>query len=321
MQKIRQESYRSVPFPLNDVKRARALQAVSSRKFYNSFSVSILLFPRAAQTLAPTVFFPIAAGQRAIKRAAPTLPRRERCATIRSMYETETTYLLQNRMKNIDMLELLKIPAIRSHYAGADGVLIERDGLFALSAEPDTGGKFLPMLAALLPAGKPCLAILHSPELVGPLKRDYGFTTVMDCLHGVYDRGVPIPFTLPAGAAIRRLDESHADFVHENYRTVDDVGYVRERISEGMFGAFFGGACAGFIGTHDERSIGLLHILPKYRRLGLAFALEAVMTNHLLAEGRQPFCQVALGNEPSFALQRKLGFAISEDVINWLERE
>ena len=236
------------------------------------------------------------------------------------MYETETTYLLRNRMKNIDMLELLKIPSARSHYAGGDGVLIEFDSMFALSAEPETGGKFLPMLTSLFPAGEPCIAILHTPELVAPLKRDYGFTTIMDCFHGVYDRGTPIPFTLPADAQIRRLDASHVDFVHANYRTIDDIGYVRERISEGMFGVFFGGDCAGFVGTHEERTIGLLYILPKYRRLGLAFALEAAMTNFLLSQGRQPFCQVAVGNEPSLALQRKLGFELSEDVIYWLGR-
>lgn len=236
------------------------------------------------------------------------------------MYEAETTYLLRNRMKNIDMLELLKIPSVRSRYAGGDGVLIELDGMFALSAEPDTGGKFLPMLTSLFPVKEPCIAILHTPELVGPLKRDYGFTTIMDCFHGVYDRGAPIPFTLPADAQIRRLDASHVDFVHVHYRTIDDIGYVRERILEGMFGVFFGDSCAGFVGTHEERTIGLLYILPEYRRLGLAFALEAAMTNHLLSQGRQPFCQVAVGNEPSLALQRKLGFELSEDVIYWLGR-
>ena len=80
--------------------------------------------------------------------------------------------------------------------------------------------------------------------------------------------------------------------MHEHYHTVDDVDYIRERVEEGMFGAFVGGDFAGFIGAHDERSIGLLYVLPDYRRLGLAFALEAVMTNHLLSIGRLPFCQV-----------------------------
>lgn len=237
------------------------------------------------------------------------------------MYELETAYLLRNRRKNIDMLELLRIPAIRSHYADGDGVLLAHDGLFALSAEPGTGEKFLPMLAALFPADRPCLALLHSAELSEPLKRGFGFRTVMECRHGVYERGVPIPFSLPADASIRPLDETFAEFIHAHYHMVDDLGYIRERLSEGMFGAFVGGACAGFIGTHDERSIGMLYVLPEYRKLGLAFALEATMTNHLLLQGRQPFCQVAIGNGASLALQRKLGYELSEDIIYWLERD
>ena len=52
--------------------------------------------------------------------------------------------------------------------------------------------------------------------------------------------------------------------------------------------------------------MGLLEILPEYRRLGLAYALEAHLINHLLSLGRVPFCQVALYNEASIRLQKKL---------------
>ena len=236
------------------------------------------------------------------------------------MKTTAINYLLRDRLKNIDILEIMQMPSARLHYAGGDGVLLEHDDLFLLSADDGTSAKFLPVLLSVLPENKPSLVILHGGELLQPLKEQHGYHTLMDCCHAVYDRKEPIPFTLPAGAEIRRLDERHVDFVHAHYHTVDDVDYIRERVEEGMFGAFVGGDFAGFIGTHDERSIGLLFVLPEYRRIGLAFALEAVMANHLLSIGRLPFCQVQLQNEPSFALQRKLGFTVSDQPIYWLEK-
>ena len=99
---------------------------------------------------------------------------------------------------------------------------------------------------------------------------------------------------------------------------VDDIGYIRDRIEAGMFGVFLKGEIAGFAGTHEERSMGLLEILPEYRRLGLAYALEAHLINHLLSQGRVPFCQVAIVNVASIRLQQKLGLTISDQVVYWL---
>ena len=42
-----------------------------------------------------------------------------------------------------------------------------------------------------------------------------------------------------------------------------------------MTGAFLDGVLAGLIGIHEEGSIGMLEVLPAYRRRGLGYALEA----------------------------------------------
>ncbi|MDD4311433.1 MAG: GNAT family N-acetyltransferase, partial [Eubacteriales bacterium] len=105
---------------------------------------------------------------------------------------------------------------------------------------------------------------------------------------------------------------------HAHYHMVEDVRYIRERIEADMFGVFLNGEIAGFVGTHEERSMGLLKILPEYRRLGLAYALEARLINHLLSQGRVPFCQVAIVNNASIRLQQKLGLVLSDHVVYWL---
>jgi tRNA (guanine37-N1)-methyltransferase len=175
----------------------------------------------------------------------------------------------------------------------------------------------LPLLTAGLADDPMRMIILRGAELLDSLAT-CGFESAMDCCHAIYLSNRPIPYTLPDGAEIRLLDSNHLDFVHEHYRTVDDADYILERIEAGMFGAFVRGEPAGFIGTHDERSMGLLEVLPEYRRLGLAYALEAHLINHLLSLDRTPFCQVSIRNEPSIALQRKLGLALSDTVIRWL---
>lgn len=236
------------------------------------------------------------------------------------MKQTAFHYLSRDRLKNVDMLEILSTPSTRVLAAGESGVLLERDGLFLLSCEKGRDEDFLPLLTEGLSVRTERMIVLHSPALKEALMRDFGFACLMDIRHGVYTKTDRIPYSLPKGAEIRRLDESHLDFVHAHYHNVDDLAYLRERIGEGMFGAFVGGRLAGFIGTHDERSIGLLEVLPEYRRLGLAFALEAHLINQLLAAGRTPFCQVSVQNEPSLALQRKLGLELSDAVVHWLAR-
>ena len=63
-----------------------------------------------------------------------------------------------------------------------------------------------------------------------------------------------------------------------------------------MYGMFIDGKPAGFIGMHAEGSLGLLEILPEYRRCRLAFALESYAINRMLEKGWTPYGQIILGN-------------------------
>ncbi len=212
------------------------------------------------------------------------------------------------------------MPACRVLFAGERGVLLAHDDLYLLASKPEFEADFLSALTTGLEQEPNRMIILHDAALVEPLVSGWGYQSKLICHHAVYQKSESIAFLLPAGVEIRQLELRHLDFVHAHYHTVDDLSYLRERIEEGMFGAFFGGELAGFIGTHDERSIGMLEVLPPFRRLGLAFALEAFLVNHLLALGRTPFCQVEINNEASLALQRKLGFTLSDAVVYWLIR-
>ena len=237
------------------------------------------------------------------------------------MKQEAIDYLKQDTLTNIDMLEVLVLPRSAVVAANSSGVLVEHGDLYLLSHEAGQAAAFLPYMEQKLTQNPEQLVVLHSTELVKTLEQDFGFQVVMECRHAIYSSKEPAPYTLPEGAQIRPLDCSYVEFVHAHYHMVDDVGYIRERLDEGMLGVFIGGEIAGFAGTHEERPMGLLEILPEYRRLGLAYALEAHLINHLLSLGRVPFCQVAVYNDASIRLQEKLGLVLSDQIIYWLARD
>lgn len=53
--------------------------------------------------------------------------------------------------------------------------------------------------------------------------------------------------------------------------------------------------------------MGLLEVLPQFRRRGLAEVLEVGLIAQQLHRGLLPYCHVRLGNTASEALQTKLG--------------
>lgn len=97
--------------------------------------------------------------------------------------------------------------------------------------------------------------------------------------------------------------------------------YLRQRISAGaMYGAFAADRQIGFVGLHDEGSLGMLFVEEPFRRQGVAASLEAYAVNRLLERGRTPYGHVAAGNEISERLQERLGFYRAEKTFWWLEK-
>lgn len=236
------------------------------------------------------------------------------------MKQEAIDYLEQDILTNIDMLEVLELPRSAVVAVNEAGVLLQHGDLYLLSHAVGHATDFLPQMEQTLRQNPKQLVVLHSGELKETLERAFGFQTVMECRHAIYSHKKPVAYTLPEGTEIRPLDQTYFDFVCAHYHMVDDTSYIRERLDAGMFGVFVGGTIAGFVGTQEERPMGLLEILPEYRRLGLAFALEAHLINHLLSLGRVPFCQVAVYNEASFRLQQKLGLTLSDQIVYWLEQ-
>lgn len=73
------------------------------------------------------------------------------------------------------------------------------------------------------------------------------------------------------------LDDIYSEYVYNNYSSKDtvDVDYIKNRIKTNtMLGAFIDKKLVGFIGTHEEGSIGILEVLPQYRKRGIGEMLQ-----------------------------------------------
>lgn len=123
---------------------------------------------------------------------------------------------------------------------------------------------------------------------------------------------------LPEGFTIAPLGADAADVVDAHYDLLSRAG-IEDHLERGWIRGGFAadGTLVGFIGEHDEASMGMLEVFPEARRRGFAQALEAALIGELLAAGRTPYCHVAPDNEASRALQQKLGLRRVDTIQCW----
>ena len=81
---------------------------------------------------------------------------------------------------------------------------------------------------------------------------------------------------------------------------------------------YYDGRLVGFIGEHLEGSLGILYVLPEYRRKGIGTALQTCLIAGTMEKGFIPFGQVEKDNRESLRLQEKIEMTRSEDLIVWM---
>lgn len=227
--------------------------------------------------------------------------------------ECAMEYLAREPVRNISLIEPLRLGRAVVAARTEQGVLLDMEGLLMVAAGSLDGALELlearPDFQTLVAAGG---------TLAGELIRALNLEDECRCWQAAYFQKAP----LPVEADIRQLDMTWFQPVLEGYSLFHDPAYVEDRLKAGViFGAFAEGRLAGFIGEHHEGSMGMLEVFPAYRRRGLGLALESYQINRFLSQGRVPFDQVIVGNEKSLSLQKKLGMTVSEDTISWLHRE
>ncbi len=215
----------------------------------------------------------------------------------------------------VDMTEMLRRGTGRLLYDGAEGsIVLSTDGTFLLSDVQD-GALLCEKIRALCPA-VPQLFTVKSDDAASALMQEFSLHDSMRCTQWVYEKCEP-PCAVTAD--ISPLTQEHAALAASVYH--DGGGaYIRDRIEHGaLWGVFEGDELAGFAGFHDDGSMGMLEVLPPFRRRGYAAQLEAFLIAAALKEGRTPYCHVVDGNEASLHLQRKIGLICARLSAIWID--
>ena len=229
--------------------------------------------------------------------------------------ETALAFLNRNKLLYLDMLEPIRRGTAELLYAAGDGVLLYD----RLAEVYMLGADTRPALDAMLPLMTDCTILTgHQLWYKEELAARFGFQTEQICYQSAWMEAQP-PAPLPFGGELKLLDRSWAQWVYDHYsHAFGGVEYMEGAMDRGMLGAFLDGQPTGFAGFHIEGAIGMLEVLPAYRRQGIGEALLRGVVSLALSRGQYAYGQVFIDNLPSLALQRRAGMTVSEDILFWL---
>lgn len=224
-------------------------------------------------------------------------------------------WLERDRLFHMDLLESIRRGNCTEVYAEERAVLLNtRSGISLLSAETkEDGERVLRMLGE-----RPHCIVAH-----GEAARDAVGSVVQDFVHadGCYQASYlrPEPPEVPDVCRIVPYPIGEAQFVVDHYAMAHDLEHVRETIRNGeLFAAYVGEKLVGFIGYHNDGSMGKLEVLPEYRRQRIGTALEQYLIGDSMRRGWTPYCQIYTWNDASLRLQRRLGLEISPKILYWM---
>lgn len=230
--------------------------------------------------------------------------------------ERALAHLEKDKLRYMNLLEVLRRGSGEVLYGAEDGVLLydSCSTAYMFTAEHQAAADAI--LKRIPPGADLCVA--HESWHLPALREKLGLKKGMVC-HQVAWMGERPPEPSFFSGEIKPLDISWAAKVSREYgHDYASEAYICEVIERGMLGAFVGGELAGFVGTHDEGTMGLLEVFPQYRRRGVAEALHRAITRQVLDRGGYALGHVEVGNAASMALQRKVGMAVSEHLVYWV---
>ena len=157
-------------------------------------------------------------------------------------------------------------------YAEKDGLLMFFKGIYALFGTNEQGLE----KALTLVENASCFVCSSIEEADGVLNKFKNVKNKKACYQILYKQ--PFGVQIPENTVVKPLlpTDENIDFVTATYT----LGFSREDIKRLMqdftfYATYTGGEISGYIGRHDEGSIGLLEIMPKFRRMGLgAFLVD-----------------------------------------------
>jgi 8-oxo-dGTP diphosphatase len=103
------------------------------------------------------------------------------------------------------------------------------------------------------------------------------------------------------------------------YKEMLSTDYINERIERSVSaGIYENGRLVAWALTHDDSSLGSMHVLKDYRRKGYAREITISLVNQCRAIGKIPFLQCEDKNVAAQRLVESLGF-VKDRNVSWLK--
>ena len=224
---------------------------------------------------------------------------------------------MQDALNFLNQDYYLNYPLIYALNHGVELIGANKHGVALLWTDPDflllAGPKPLELVKS---RPKPDLVLICGSQNAKAVADHFGLNGILEC-HQLY-----YPYqSIESDLELEPLKLDDADFVLEHYHRLDPEE-IRLAISDQrMFGLRDSGKLFAFIGLHEDHTMGMLEVLPEYRRQGWGERLERALIARLLKMGELPYGHVVVGNASSMRLQEKLGFVLCSDKVFWMWRE
>jgi len=139
----------------------------------------------------------------------------------------------------------------------------------------------------------------------------------LSCQRFYLPNNIEVPAPALEVSSISPADAEHI-YTNSNYQTYISVPYIKEQIEQGPGIAYhYNDKLVGWVLTHDDGAMGMLHVLDDFRRKGIAKALVVDLIRKIREAGRLPFTYVEPSNCASFELINGLGF-VPDRAIHWV---
>lgn len=113
-------------------------------------------------------------------------------------------------------------------------------------------------------------------------------------------------------------DDAEHIYNNSDYKQYTSFGYIATQIRNGSgLGVRYNSVLVGWILTHDDGALGMLHVLNEHRRKGIARGLVVEMIKEVTSKGLTPFTYVEPENCPSMSLVKNLGF-VEDRMVHWV---
>lgn len=213
------------------------------------------------------------------------------------------------KRQNIHMMELLHRGLGEVAYEKNTNVLLKFNNLYMIYATDENSAREL-----LANVPESAMLITTQEFIRDLLEKEFNKTGFCKCSQAVCTRKEALPVR---HRNIKQLDISYLEYILEHYNSSEE--HMKERLEAGvLYGAFEEDKIIGFIGVHNEGSMGMLFVEEEYRKQGIGASLESYLINLQISNGFTPYCHIIEGNEKSLALQEKLGLYVADTPLWWI---